>query len=623
MPDSRTDTATLRLLATTDLHAQIWPHDYDTDAPTSGQGLARLATLIRRSRCEAENTLLLDNGDLFQGSQLADFSLRTGGPHPMAAAMAVLGYDAATLGNHDFNYGLRALERWIADLEHPVTLANILRMQNGNAGDPLLPPFLVLERELLCRSGRRRRLKVGVIGAVPPQTLLWDSTLLEGRVMARGIRDSVAAQIPDLRAAGADLIVALCHSGIGQPEAGAEAEDAALSVAALDGIDAVIAGHSHRRLPGPDHDGQPGVDTRTGTLAGTPAVMPGAFASDLGLIDFELELKDDHWRVRGAVSRLQAARHTPPDPAVLAASRRAHLCTRRTARTALGRLSAPLHGLFPLVCHSPTLQLGADAQSWAAAALLDGTAEASLPLLSAVAPFKAGGTGRAPAFTAIRPGPLRLGHLTELAPFPNSLCVIEVTGSVLRLWLERGVSGYATIAPGSDAGTLQRPGAASYNFEQIFGLRYAIDLSRDGWFDALGNALPHRPDTARIAVLQTDAGRQVEDSDRYAVATSTYRAAGGGGFGFLERCRRLVTAPVPLRETLAGYVAARPAQPEPLRLFWGFAPVDATVEVLSAPRADPCRHGDGARRLTPAGTAPDGASRFLLDLSKAAMPPAR
>jgi 2',3'-cyclic-nucleotide 2'-phosphodiesterase/3'-nucleotidase len=623
MPLPQSDSACLTVMATTDLHAQLWPHAYDTDRPTTGRGLARLATVIRAERAAAANSLLLDNGDLFQGSQLADTALICDERHPMLAAMALLGYDAATLGNHDFNYGLDRLSTWMAQCPHPVTLSNLVVRRGGTVREdlPLLPPFLILDRDLVCASGACRRLRIGVIGAAPPQTLLWDQSLLDGRLQARGIHDAVAAWLPDIRAAGADLVIALCHSGIGDPTPDPDAEHAALSVAALDGVDLVVAGHTHDRFPGEIGDAPPGADPVAGRLAGTPAVLPGALGSDLGVMELDLRITDGRWRIDAARCRLRSVDDTAPDPEVLAATRSAHVHTRRAARRPYGRLAAPVSGLFPLVCHSPTLQLASDAQVWAAQALLRGTAAAALPLLSAIAPFKAGGDGRARTFTDIPAGPLRRGHLVELAPFPNSLCIIEATGAQLRLWLERGVSGFATIAPGQTAAPPYRPGAACYNFEQIYGLRYRIDLSRQGWFDGIGADLPQTPDTARIVTLRTATGQQVRPQDRFAVATNTYRAAGGGGYGFLSGCRRLATAEVPLLDTLAAYVAACPQQPGALRAVWGFAPVAATALVPSAPWADAGRHGDGWRHLTAAPDRADGAKQFLLDLSQSDLPP--
>ena len=115
-----------RLLATTDLHAHLFSYNYYANRPDDGVGLARLAAPILQARGESANCLLLDNGDTFQGAPLGDAALSdlmpTAQPHPMIAAMNGLGFDAATLGNHDFDYGVDVLERVISDARYPIVL---------------------------------------------------------------------------------------------------------------------------------------------------------------------------------------------------------------------------------------------------------------------------------------------------------------------------------------------------------------------------------------------------------------------------------------------------------------------------------------------------------------------
>ncbi|MFV0245986.1 MAG: 5'-nucleotidase C-terminal domain-containing protein [Qingshengfaniella sp.] len=607
----------LRVLASSDLHAQIWPHDYDRDRPTTGIGLARLATTIRRARAECAASILLDNGDLLQGTQMADHlaSGRAAGAHPLFAAMNALGYDAATLGNHDFNYGLEVLNRWLGCADFPYVCANVLRRRGAAPQEdtPFLPPYTILSRDIALEDGRVVPIRVAVIGATPPQIMIWDRDMLAGQLEVRGMLPALRHWANHARGAGADLVIALCHSGIGTPTPHDEDEDCALGIAALPEVDAVICGHSHGRLPGTDYLGLPGVSARLGRLAGTPAVMPGSLGSDLGVIDLELTRDTDRgWQVADAKVALRPVGDTPAARDILALTRRDHLQTRRASRTSLAQLRAPLSGLFPLACPAGTLQIVADAQMWRAAAM-PGVQKAGLPLLSAVAPFQAGEAGGAVAFTYLPAGPLRRGHLAELAPFPDAVTVLEIDGQILRLWLERGVAGYARLSAGDRDIALTYAEAASYNFEQIHGVTYEIDLTRRGWFAPDGTSHPRTRGDARIRNLRFQ-GQPVRASDRFAAATNTFRAGGGGRFPALAECPRLGTAPERLRDTLGAYVHATGPLPLPLRAFWHFTPVDAVVTVRSAPWARAEHAAGSGRRIERVGQSGSGHGLFRLDL---------
>ena len=147
------DTIRLRLLATSDLHVHILPFDYHTGLPADRLGLARTASLIVEARGEVENCLLFDNGDFLQGSPLGDFvaqvrGLQTGDVHPVVAAMNALGYDAGTLGNHEFNYGLDFLTTALAGAAFPIVTANVQRVNDPHADRPLALPYVILDRSL-------------------------------------------------------------------------------------------------------------------------------------------------------------------------------------------------------------------------------------------------------------------------------------------------------------------------------------------------------------------------------------------------------------------------------------------------------------------------------------------
>lgn len=283
----------LRLLATTDLHGHLAGYDYFEDRPCIETGLARLASLIGTARAEAVNTLLLDNGDFLQGSPLVDYwarerGLSPGEVHPMIAAMNALCYDAVTVGNHEFNFGLDFTLRALDGAAFPVVSANAVQREGASPAEDetLFAPWVILERDLADAAGQARRLRIGVIGFLPPQTVLWDRALLSGLMSTRGIAEAARAHVPALRAAGADIVVALAHTGIA-PEIAPdtpehEIEDAALPLAEVEGIDVIVCGHTHALFPAPGLPPAPGLDPMRGTLCGKPAVLPGRWGSHLG-----------------------------------------------------------------------------------------------------------------------------------------------------------------------------------------------------------------------------------------------------------------------------------------------------------------------------------------------------
>ena len=267
-PDPARVQAQVRILATTDLHFQLTGHDDVADRPVPGQGLLPLARLIRAMRSHAPTCLLFDIGDMLQGSALADLLAAGGGrvtaPHPMVAAMNRIGYDAATLGNHDFDYGLPYLDRALADARFAVVAANLTRIDGG----PWLPRHALIHTRALAADGTWWPLDIGVIGFAPPQTVLWDRHHLAGHLTASNIVPAALAHVPALRAAGAEIVVALCHSGIGATDAVPGMENAAVPLAAVPGIDVVLMGHTHDVFPvqGPGPWPRPHPDPATGSV---------------------------------------------------------------------------------------------------------------------------------------------------------------------------------------------------------------------------------------------------------------------------------------------------------------------------------------------------------------------
>lgn len=359
-------TLELRLMETTDIHTNIVPYDYYQDAETDAFGLAKTATLIRAAREEAPNSLLFDNGDLIQGSPLGDYKatidpLEQGETHPVYQAMNLLDYDAANIGNHEFNYGLEFLQKALAGAEFPYVNANVYR---PGGTENYFEPYVLLEREFTDTAGDTHTLTVGVIGFVPPQIMTWDRSNLQGRVVAKDIVATARKFVPQMREAGADLIVAVPHSGFEAGERQGMDENAVAYLSRVQGIDAVLFGHAHSVFPSEQFEGFPGADLQAGTINGVPAVMPGFWGDHLGVIDLTLERQNGAWAVTGSSAEARpiydAETETSlaeTDPEIVKAVSAAHEGTLAYIRSEVAETEAPITSFFAQVLDDPSVQI--------------------------------------------------------------------------------------------------------------------------------------------------------------------------------------------------------------------------------------------------------------------------
>jgi len=585
----------LRLLETSDLHMFARDFDYYRDRLDETVGLSKVASLIGIARKEAGNSLLFDNGDIIQGNPLGDYVARPhglppGAVHPFFRAMNTLRYDAATVGNHEFNYGLPFLERSLRGAAFPFVCANIRRA----SGASFLPPTLILNRTVHADDGTTHSLRIGVIGFVTPQIMVWDKTHLEGRITTEDIVAAAMRHLPALRAR-CDIVVALSHSGISAaPPMGGD-ENASLYLAKVPGIDAIFTGHSHRVFPGPDYADRDGADSERGTLHGIPAVMPGYWGSHLGMIDLVLEQQGRRWGVvdfavqnrpiyrRDATTVVSLA---GSDASIEAAVAPEHEATRAQMARPVGRLTHRLSSYFALTGDDSGVNLINAAQLAYAKQLFAGTGPGALPLLSAAAPFKAGGL--APDYYLDMPaGPVAYRDVADIYPYPNTLAAVRIDGATVREWLERAAGVFRQIDPSaSGPQELIDRKVPSYNFDVLSGITWRIDLRQPARYDGAGKVV--QPDAHRIVDLEWD-GRPIDPDRMFVVITNNYRADGGGGFPGLLPENVVLRAPDTNRDILIRYISERPDTEVTGRPSWGFVPtggsVTATFDCSPAARA--------------------------------------
>lgn len=590
VPDG--STARLTLLETTDLHAHVLGYDYYRLRADPTVGFERTATLIERARKRYPNTLLFDAGDTIQGTASADYQALVK-PVPcnrelaIYRAMDVIGYDAGTLGNHEFNYGLAFLSQvtgtpfrvagvpveTCAGPHYPLVLANVISLQSGK---PLYRPWVILERTLVATTPAGKTIhapiRIGVIGFTPPPIMQWDKTHLQGKVRVTDVVDAARKYLPELRARHPDLVVAIVHGGPDTAPYTPLMENADWYLAGLEGIDAMLMGHMHKRFPGGErfaHMRQ--VDDVHGHVRGVPAVMADFFGKDLGLIHLRLHYQNGHWVSDPAAARSELepiCPHkdacVPPDPRIAPLVRKVHTATIAYVDTPIGHTDFRLSTYFADLGNLTALGVVNASQRdyvehWIAA---NRPRLKGIPVLSAAAAFRTG-YGGPHDYTDVAPGPITIRNAADLYYYPNTLAAVKIDGATLKAWLERSAERFRRIDPAQTAPqALINKKLPGYDFDQIQGpgLEYVIDVSQ--------------PRGRRIVRLIWR-GKPVRPTQTFIVATNNYRAGGGGHFPGLGGSHVILSAPDGNRAILIAWLKQHPRLTRrdlPAR-SWHFAPL--------------------------------------------------
>ncbi|RUO20761.1 bifunctional 2',3'-cyclic-nucleotide 2'-phosphodiesterase/3'-nucleotidase [Aliidiomarina haloalkalitolerans] len=559
----------VRIMETTDLHAYMVGYDYFRQQPTASYGLAHTAALIHAARAEQPNNFLVDNGDLIQGSALGDWVAAQGSAyvdqyrHPIMRAFNYLQYDVGNLGNHEFNFGLEFLESTIAGADFPYVSANVFWADSAeNAGkqsqgwdNPLVEPYVIVRKELVADDGTLVPVHVGFIGFLPPQIMRWDQQHLEGQVRVRDMVAAAEYYVPKMRAQGADLVVAIPHSGLRLYDTYPEfAEQATYQLAGVSGLDALMFGHQHQLFPGSAaYDDLPEVDNERGFVRGVPAVSPGYWGDYLGIIDFHLEYDGTAWSVINSqveVRPISEAKDTRLE-AMMAAE---HEATVAMLNEPLGELETAVTSLFGRIRPGSAVQMINDAQRWFAEGLqATGELPSDLPLLSAAAPFR-NGFQSADDYTMIAAGEFTLGSLVDLYVYPNTLQVVELTGAQLIEWLEMSALAYRTIRANEAEAQELFSRYPSFNFDVIDGLSYRFDLSQPPRYSNQGKLI--NTQSRRVHDVRYQ-GEPIDLERKFLVAVNNYRAGGGGNFPGLDGRSIVYSTGEEVRQVIAAYARAK------------------------------------------------------------------
>ncbi len=445
--------ATLTILGTTDVHGHVMPFDYITKTTNASLGIVHTAEIIDDIRTKRDNVLLFDNGDFLQGTPLSELALEDPrqplAENPVIQALNLLNYDAVALGNHDFLLRDDASSSVSNVLKAPLLCANLC---GPDGVTPLIQPWVILERDIVTASGLSHPIQIGVIGFAPENLESWETTRLPEQTSLRTVISAATAEIPRMKSAGADIIIVLCHEGLEEAFASPETPSTPMKLAAIDGIDAIFAGHVHQLFPIGNRSAN-GVDSTNGTILGKPAAMPGHLGKYLGVITLELDRgADGTWRIVSGnaclINQTSSPTRSRTAQKILDTTQKAHEKTLSAPDEIVTQTRFRMHSYLSLVALDIPLQIVADAQRDHARSLLQSRPDLrELPLLSMVTPYRAGGLGGAENYIDFPSGQLTRSNIWELYQYPKSLSILEATADQIKACLARSACIFALHPP--------------------------------------------------------------------------------------------------------------------------------------------------------------------------------
>ncbi|GGG61610.1 bifunctional metallophosphatase/5'-nucleotidase [Paenibacillus radicis (ex Gao et al. 2016)] len=491
-----TDMYRFTILATSDVHGQIVPTDYRTGEHRPA-ALASLASIIREQREAAPELLLIDNGDALQGTPLAHYvsRMREGEAqtHPIIAAMNELHYDAALLGNHEFNFGRELLDKAIGQSAFPWLSAGIV---DQTTGEPAFgKPYLI-------KRLNGGSIKVALLGVTTHYIPNWENPEhISGLVFHDALESLLtwAARIREEEQP--DLIIAAYHGGFerdlasGEPTERLTGENQAYAMcqaAKEAGIDVLITGHQHRLI--------------ASQAAGVTVVQPGTGGQALGKVEVVFALEQGKWTVKEKQSELLLPdERTVPDARILEVMEEAEAGTQIWIDQPLGYVTGDMSVGDPLTCRladHPFLSFVHRVQLEASGA------ELSVAALLSEQPSGFGAK-------------VTMRDVLANFMFPNTLTVLRLSGRDIREALERTADYFRLGDDGSPIvnPAYREPKPQHYNYDMWAGIVYELDITR--------------PVGERVVKLERN-GSPVVEGDSFDVVMNNYRASGGGDYEMFQ-----------------------------------------------------------------------------------------
>ncbi|MGP3633439.1 bifunctional metallophosphatase/5'-nucleotidase [Streptomyces sp. 24-1644] len=530
------------VMGTTDLHGNVFNWDYFTDKEFDDKahndvGLAKISTLVDRIREERgrHNTLLIDAGDTIQGTQLSYYyakvdpiTARRGPVHPMAQAMNAIGYDAAALGNHEFNYGIPVLRKFEEQCDFPLLGANAL---DAKTLRPAFAPYVIKR----LRTPHGRDVRVAVLGLTNPGIAIWDKANVGGKMVFPGLEEQAARWVPKLRSMGADVVIVSAHSGSsGTSSYGDQlpyVENAAGLVAEqVPGIDAILVGHAHSEIA---------EYFVTNGETGKQVVLsePLKWGQRLTLFDFDLVWEKGRWTVERVGAEVLNSNEVAEDPKIVSLLGDEHTKVVAYVNQVIGTSVVAMSTAQAPWKDEPIIDLINQVQAETVRAGLAGGEYAALPVLSQASCFSR--TAGIPA------GEVTIKDAAGLYPFENTLEARLLTGAQLKEYLEYSARYYVQTAAGAPVDTSKLTNAGGipdYNYDAVSGVAYDIDIAK--------------PVGSRIVNL-TFEGVAIDPAAQFVFAVNNYRASGGGNFPHVPGAKQVWADSDEIRNTIISWVKAK------------------------------------------------------------------
>ncbi|MFI6859217.1 bifunctional metallophosphatase/5'-nucleotidase [Streptomyces sp. NPDC050421] len=530
------------VMGTTDLHGNAFNWDYFTDKEFDDKdhndvGLAKISTLVDQVRREKgrHNTLMIDAGDTIQGTQLSYYyakvdpiTAKHGPVHPMAQAMNAIGYDAAALGNHEFNYGIPVLRKFEEQCDFPLLGANAL---DAKTLRPAFAPYVIKK----LRTPHGRDVKVAILGLTNPGIAIWDKANVSGKMVFPGLEEQAAKYVPRLRSMGADVVIVSAHSGSsGTSSYGDQipyVENAAGLVAEqVPGIDAILVGHAHSEIP------EYFVENKE---TGKKVVLsePLKWGQRLTLFDFDLVWEKGRWVVEKAGSQVLNSNTVAEDRKITRLLADEHRKVVAYVNQVIGTSASEMTTVEAAWKDEPIIDLINVIQAETVKAALAGGEYAALPVLSQAACFSR--TARIPA------GDVTIKDAAGLYTFENTLEARLLTGAQVKDYLEFSAQYYVQTAAGVPVDTAKLTNANNtpdYNYDVVSGVTYDIDIAK--------------PNGSRIVNLSFG-GKAIDPAAQFVLAVNNYRASGGGNFPHVAGAKQLWANSEEIRTTMIAWVQAK------------------------------------------------------------------
>lgn len=525
VPQTTSSHVHITLLGTTDIHGNLLPEDYYANRPAN-RGLAKIETLVRQARASDPNALLLDSGDIIEGTPLAYYYARkdTTAPNPTIAVMNAMGYDAAACGNHEFNFGEDVLWKAKGEAHFPILAANV--RQEYKSGVRYFEPYIIKEVN---------GVRVAIVGFVTPGVPRWEIPAHYRGYEFEQIVDAAKRVIPEARKK-ADLVVVIAHSGLGADPAASTAnasvddisgENAIYALAEqVPGIDVILFGHTHREVA-------------QMTVNGVLLAQARNWGQSLARADVEMERgADGTWRVTEKHSAvLPVTEATAVDPEIMKVVAPYEAATQKYLDTPIATSAIALSGDVsryqddPLVDLINTVQLDA------------GHADVSLATMFLTS-------------LKIPAGPVTVRQIAGIYIYENTLYVVEMTGAQLKDALEHA----AAFFPQWPFDPSRPPKMPGYNADTAKGVNYVMDLTQ--------------PEGNRIQKL-TWHGNPVDPAQKFRVALNNYRYTGGGHYDVLKGLPIVYRSPEEVRELIIEYLMRTGKIPTTAEGNWSIQPPEA------------------------------------------------